>query len=152
MDKRNPETISNCLKLFQKSWSDFDNLIRVSNSWNDLVGKELAKECKPLKIEKNILTIIANHPQWRHALIYNKHNLKDSINKLGLNLKNIRIIQHYEEDSLITRFSDSKIVWDKHPSRIKKNELTTCKKCNSPTPIGEIKRWDCCTFCWRKTL
>ena len=150
MKKRDPETLKKCLKRFKKSWTDFDNLLNLKNKWNEIVGKELSNQCKPLKIEKGNLTIVANHPQWRHALIYNKHKLKESINQSGIKLKDIRIIQNYQESVFINKYSDTKKIWDEHPSRIKGREILNCKYCNSPTPIGEIERWGKCTFCWRK--
>ena len=83
MDKRKPETLKNCLKQFKNSWSELDILLSLSTQWINIVGADLAKECKPLKIENNVLTIVANNPQWRQALLYNKHKLKESIIKLG---------------------------------------------------------------------
>ena len=152
MIQRNPEALNICLKNFRKSWSDFDKLLNLSNDWDKVVGKELAKECQPLKIENNILTIVANHPQWRQALIYNKHKLKESILKLGINLKNIRIVQNYQDESNKAKFSNNKLVWENHPSRIKNQQLQICKVCERPAPLREIERWGKCTFCWRETI
>ena len=152
MVKRKPEALNNCLLKFRKSWSDLDKMLNLSNDWAKVVGKELAKECQPLKIEKNILTIVANHPQWRQALIYNKHKLKESILELGINLKNIRIVQNYQDESNKDKVSNNKYVWDNHPSRIKNGEITNCKICNRPTPSREIERWGKCTFCWRESI
>ncbi len=152
MNKNNPEILQNCLLKFKKSWSDFDNLTKLLTNWNKIVGKDLSNECKPLKIEKNTLTIVANHPQWRQALIYNKHKLKESIKKFGINLKNIRIIQNYQDGINPNKFSDTKISWENHPSRIKNQMIINCSICNRPTPSGEINRWGKCTFCWRKTI
>ena len=108
------------------------------------------KECKPLKIENQILTITVNHPQWRQALIYNKHRLKERIEKIGINLNEIKIIQNYEFRDAKTISYDAKIIWEQHPSRLKKSRMAVCKICNCPTPKGEIKRWGKCTFCWRR--
>ena len=132
--------------------SDFDKLLDLSNNWAKVVGKELAKECKPLKIENNTLTIAANHPQWRQALIYNKHKLKESILGLGINLKDIRIVQNYQDESNKDRVSNNKIIWDNHPSRIKNQKILNCQICERPTPYREIERWGKCTFCWRATI
>ena len=123
-----------------------------SDDWNKVVGNELANECQPLKIENNILTIVANHPQWRQALIYNKHKLKESILKLGINLKNIRIVQNYQDELNKVKVSDNKFVWDNHPSRNNNQKIQNCKVCERPTPLGEIERWGKCTFCWRETI
>ena len=151
MDKRKPEALKNCLRQFKKSWSDLDIIISLSSQWENIVGIDLAKECKPLKIENNILTIVANNPQWRQALLYNKHKLKESILQLGINLKNIRIIQNYQDNKYENNFIDTKQIWDNHPSRVKNKEIILCKNCNRPAPKGEIDRWGSCTFCWRKT-
>ena len=151
MIQRNPEAINNCLIKFRKSWSDFDKLLDLSKEWSKVVGKELSKECQPLKIENNILTIVANHPQWRQALIYNKHKLKESILKLGINLKNIRIVQNYQDKSNKDKFSN-KLIWENHPSRMKNQQILNCKICERPTPLREIERWGKCTFCWRETI
>ena len=152
MAQRNPEALNKCLIKFRESWSDFDKLLRLSNDWAKVVGKELANECQPLKIEKNILTIVANHPQWRQALIYNKHKLKESISKLDIHLKNIRIVQNYQEESNKSKISNNKLIWENHPSRIRNQRLQNCKVCKRPTPPREIERWGKCTFCWRETI
>ena len=150
--QRNPETLNNCLFKFRKSWSDFDKFLILVNNWYKVVGRELANECQPLKLENNILTIVANHPQWRQALIYNKHKLKESILKLGINLKNIRIVQNYQDESNKEKILNGKLIWDNHPSRIKDQKMHNCKVCERPTPIREIERWGKCTFCWRETI
>ena len=152
MVQRNPEALNKCLINFRESWSDFDKLLQLSDNWAKVVGKELANECQPLKIEKNILTIVANHPQWRQALIYNKHKLKESILKLGINLKNIRIVQNYEDESNKDKISNNKLIWENHPSRVKNQQIQNCKVCGRPTPLREIERWGKCTFCWRETI
>ena len=152
MVNRNPEALNNCLINFRKSWSDLDKMLNLSNNWTKVVGNELSKECKPLTIENNILTIVANHPQWRQALIYNKHKLKESIFKIGINLKNIRIVQNYQDELNKAKVSDNKLVWDNHPSRINNQKIQNCKVCERPTPLREIERWGKCTFCWRETI
>ena len=151
MKKGKPESLKNCLIDFKKSWSEIDNLLELIQNWETIVGKDLSKECKPLKIENKILTVIANHPQWRQALIYNKHKLKDSINRFGIRLLNIRIIQNYQSNSSKNKSSTSRVNqdWDNHPSRIKSEELIKCDFCHRPSPSGEIKRWGKCAFCWR---
>tara|TARA_B100000212_G_scaffold322047_1_gene281074 strand:+ start:486 stop:944 length:459 start_codon:yes stop_codon:yes gene_type:complete len=150
--QRNPEALNKCLIKFRESWSDFDKMLNLSNDWTKVVGKELAKECQPLKIENNILTIVANHPQWRQALIYNKHKIKESILRLGINLNNIRIVQNYQYKLNKNKVSNTKLIWDNHPSRIKDQQIQNCKICERPTPLREIERWGKCTFCWRETI
>ena len=153
MKKRYPSSMQNCLDDFKKSWGDLDKLSKLNESWAKLIGLELSRACKPLKIEKKTLIIAVNHPQWRHALIYNKHRLKESICRFGINLNEIKIIQNYEVKTLDKKEINAKTVWENHPSRIRdhNNNMVICKLCNNPAPKGEILRWGKCTFCWRKT-
>ena len=142
--------MQNCIDDLKKSWEDLDKLSKLSENWKKLIGLELSRKCQPLKIEQKILTIAVNHPQWRQALIYNKHQLKETINRFGVNLNEIKIIQNYEVKNLARTDTNAKVVWENHPSRIKNNNMVICKICNSPAPKGEILRWGKCTFCWRK--
>ena len=144
--------MQNCLDDFKKSWEELDKLSKLNEKWEKLIGLELSRACKPLKIEKKTLTIAVNHPQWRQALIYNKHRLKESIRRFGINLDEIKIIQNYEFKNLEKKEINAKTVWENHPSRIKNNNMIICKICNSPAPKGEISRWGKCTFCWRKNV
>jgi len=119
--QRNPHSLRNCLDNFKKSCGDLDKLSTINNNWKDLIGLELFQECKPLNIEKRTLIIAVNHPQWRQALIYNKHKLKERIEKIGITLNEIKIIQNYELKTKNTKATNSKIVWAEHPSRIFQN-------------------------------
>ena len=142
--------MQNCLNDFKKSWADLDRLSNLNENWEKLIGLELSKSCKPLKFEQKTLTIVVNHPQWRQALIYNKHKLIETIKKFGINLNDIKIIQNYEIKTLVKKDMNAKSVWENHASRIKNNNMVICNICNSPAPKGEILRWGKCTFCWRK--
>ncbi len=148
--QRNPHSLRNCLDNFKKSCGDLDKLSTINNNWKDLIGLELFQECRPLNIEKRTLIVAVNHPQWRQALIYNKHKLKERIEKIGITLNEIKIIQNYELKNKKIQVPNARIVWEKHPSRIDQNNMGICTLCNSPTPHGEIKRWGKCSFCWRK--
>jgi len=141
VNRRYPHQLKNCLDNFKKSWGDLDKISKINDNWKELIGLELFKECQPLDIEKKILTIAVNHPQWRQALIYNKHKLKERIEKIGITLNEIKIIQNYEIKNKNIKANNAKIVWAKHPSRIDQNNMCICNLCNSPTPEGEIKRW-----------
>ncbi len=138
MNRRNPHPLKNCLDNFKKSCGDLDKLSKINENWKNLIGLELFQECKPLNIEKKILTIAVNHPQWRQALIYNKHKLKERIEKIGITLNEIKIIQNYEIKNKNIKATNAKIVWAKHPSRINQNNMCICTLCNSPTFISSF--------------
>ncbi len=151
--KRNAESLLSCIDDLKKSWEDLDKFTKITENWRELIGTELFKECKPLKIEKKILVIAVNNPQWRQALIYNKHKLKERIYEIGIQLSEIKIIQNYELKKSNRNSLNAKFILNQHPSRVNKyNLMDICKLCNCPTPRGEIDRWGKCTFCWRKNL
>ncbi len=150
VNRRNPDPLKNCLDNFKKSWGNLEKLSKINENWKNLIGSELFQECKPLNIENKILTIAVNHPQWRQALIYNKHKLKERIEEIGITLTEIKIMQNYEIKNKNIKAANAKIVWANHPSRIHQNNMCICTLCNAPTPEGEIKRWGKCSFCWRK--
>ena len=63
MNKRYPSSMQNCLDDFKKSWEDLDKLSKLNENWEKLIGLELSRACKPLKIEQKTLVINVNHPQ-----------------------------------------------------------------------------------------
>ena len=52
VSQRYPYSIQNCLNDFKKSWEDLDKLNNLNANWEKLVGLELSRACKPLKIQQ----------------------------------------------------------------------------------------------------
>ena len=46
-----------CIDNFKKSWKDLDKLSKLNENWEKLIGLELSKACKPLKIEQKLSLI-----------------------------------------------------------------------------------------------
>tara|TARA_Y100001970_G_C14248647_1_gene870144 strand:+ start:27 stop:530 length:504 start_codon:yes stop_codon:yes gene_type:complete len=145
----NQYSLSNCISSIKKNWNELDQYSIILDNWKKIIGVELSKQCKPTKLEKGILYVGASHPQWRQALIYNRHHLKSSLKEQGILINDIKIEQYHNKKK--DNYS-SKQCWDKHPSRIDIQGLDYCKTCNSPSPKGELERWGKCIFCWRKNL
>ena len=55
LNKRYPQSLQNCLSDFQKSWEELDKLSKLTENWGNIIGLELARECKPLKIEQILI-------------------------------------------------------------------------------------------------
>ena len=145
---KSEKSIYKCLEDIKSAWKgDIGALIE---DWAKIAGEPLAINCTPLGIQKEILTVGANHPQWRQALQYNRLELIESLKSYGYQVKEIRIKQYYPGD-LVIRESEKEI-WEKHPSRTDTNGITNCPLCQVPSPKGEIKLWDKCSFCRRKEL
>ena len=142
------QSIFTCLQGIKSSWKgDVGGLIQ---DWSEIAGEQLALNCTPLQIKNKILTIGANHPQWRQALQYNRLELIESLKLYGYQIREIRIRQHYPIN-LVT-IESQKEIWERHPSRTEKNGIINCPFCKVPSPNGEIKLWGKCSFCRRKEL
>ena len=137
-----------CLEGIKSSWKG--NVGGLIQDWEEIAGQQIALNCTPLNIKNKVLTIGASHPQWRQALQYNRLELIESLKLYGYQIKEIRIRQHYPID-LVTNETEKEI-WEKHPSRIDTNGIMNCPLCKVPSPKGEIKLWDKCSFCRRKEL
>ena len=48
--------------------------------WQDVVGAEAARACRPVSLRKGVLVIVTDAPVWRHHLELHKTVLMDFIN------------------------------------------------------------------------
>ena len=142
------KSIYACLEEIKSTWEG--NIGVLIQDWVEIAGEQLALNCTPLLIQNKVLTIGASHPQWRQALQYNRLELIKSLNAHGYQIKEIRIRQHYPID-LVSQKTEKEI-WEKHPSRTDNYGIMNCPLCKVPSPKGEIKLWNKCSFCRRREL
>ena len=114
------------------------------------MGNQLAANSRPLTLNRGILTIGANHPQWCQAILYTRLQILAALKAAGHQVKEIRIRQYYSQE--INPQETENEIWEKHPSRTDIHGLKTCDSCKSPAPYGELKLWGKCVFCRRKDL
>ena len=70
--RKSPEQLKNCLGSLQRDWRRDDHLAALWQDWPSIAGERLAPHCRPLALQRGILTVGASHPQWRQALLYNR--------------------------------------------------------------------------------
>lgn len=59
--------------------------------WNEVVGKDIAKNTQPIAVRNNILFVSTDNPVWAHQLTIIKTSIIDNINeKLKTTIKDIR--------------------------------------------------------------
>ena len=150
LQEANPPLASrlySCLEEVKIAWQKkSNNIAGLWHDWPEIAGEPLASNCKPLSLRRGILTIGAQHPQWRQGLQYNRTQLLARIRTQGFEIKDIRIQQYHPIQAKKQPESEHSI-WAKHPSRVDIHGITKCKLCNSPAPTGEIKLWGMCGFC-----
>jgi len=62
--------------------------------WEQTVGKKIAKNTDPEKVEFGVLTVKTESPAWRQELVFKKQEIIDKLNaELGKNtIKEIRFV------------------------------------------------------------
>jgi len=95
VNRRNPHPLKNCLDNFKKSCGDLDKLSKINENWKNLIGLELFQECKPLNIEKKILTALLLLLNITSCSLFfeRKNSLTDKSN----NNINLEIVKNYSE-------------------------------------------------------
>lgn len=74
-----------------------DNAIAQNNAlniWNDVVGKSVAKNTTPERVEHGVVIVKVSSPTWRQELYFQKKEIINKINKaIGKNvIRDIRFI------------------------------------------------------------
>lgn len=96
MTKKAVKDISTVLKSILDKYhlSDAIEKEQIFSNWEKLVGKDIAKMCKPVNFENNELTLQAKNTVWREELATRQKdllNLLDGRIKSSL-IKKIKII------------------------------------------------------------
>ncbi len=147
---KKPSSLSNCLSQLKTEWKQNKNVAALWQDWSKIAGDKLSPHCKPLTFQGGVLTVGAQHPQWRQALIFNRNQLIAALRAQGHIIKDLRIKQYYPQKTLLKK--DEKVIWAKHPSRWDVHGKAICPICKAPSPAGEISLWDKCGLCRRKDL
>ncbi len=142
--------LAKCLNDVKNTWKKQSNLAGLWQEWPRLAGDQLAKNCRPLSLNRGVLVIGASHPNWRQALQYNRMQLLAALKAAGHEVKDLRIQQHYPSSPKQLESEES--LWARHPSRIDVHGMDNCKICKSPAPAGEMALWGKCGFCRREEL
>ena len=64
-----------CLNRLRQDWRSDGSLAGLWQDWPSIAGEQLAPHCRPLSLQRGVLTVGASHPQWRQALQYSKPQL-----------------------------------------------------------------------------
>jgi len=67
---------------------------KALNIWNDIVGKTVAKNTEPDRVEHGVIIVKVSSPTWRQELYFQKKEIIEKINNtIGKNvIRDIRFI------------------------------------------------------------
>jgi len=76
------ENISNIIENYisEKKLKGKLNSCKIFNYWEEIVGKEIAKNCKPEKLKNKVLYISTVNPIWANELNLMSQNIIIKIN------------------------------------------------------------------------
>lgn len=142
--------LQDCLNQLRTQWVREGSLAGLWQDWPQIAGQRLAPHCRPLRLQRGVLTVGASHPQWRQALQYNRLQLLAALKSAGHAVRDLRIQQHHNPHKGQPESEAS--IWARHPSRIDVHGMGNCPACGRPAPNGEMKLWEVCGFCHRQRL
>ncbi len=73
------EVISDLINAYR--WKDDLDLVKLGNSWDNIVGKIIARHTQNLTVKNRILYINVDSSVIRNELLFARSKLIDSINK-----------------------------------------------------------------------
>ncbi|CEJ43646.1 DUF721 domain-containing protein [Umezakia ovalisporum] len=163
----------------QAKWQEhpFQGLLQL---WTDIVGQVAATHTRPLSIQRDVLLVATSSAAWAQNMTFARRTLLLKLNqKLSLPLVDIRFSTQYWQP-LPDYLQQKNLIPREHPSylgdvNISPTEVTPtvenantafaswakkiqgrwqglplCPQCQSPTPPGELQRWQVCCVCAAK--
>lgn len=162
--------------LSQPQWQKQKRFYEVKKYWYQVTNHKVSQHTRPISIHNEILYIATSNAVWAQELSLQKRNLLRKLNNhLDEPLKNLHFAsaQWHGNHLDISNFEDNST--SSHPSSINlasatvektdtpqealeqwfqqiKNRSTDwqpCPRCQTLSPLGELKRWNLCIICFR---
>ena len=75
--------LTDILAKLQKQYPAFGNRVSEAQSfsqWEEIVGPNIARHAKAIRVENGILRIEVDHPIWKSELHHRKHQILEKLN------------------------------------------------------------------------
>ncbi|MBN3876798.1 MULTISPECIES: DUF721 domain-containing protein [unclassified Nostoc] len=174
------KSINDVLRILEKQakWQEqpFQHLLKC---WAEVVGPVVAANTRPLSIQRDVLSVATSSAAWAQNLTFGRTSLLLKLNKkLPTPLVDIRFSTAGWQNPSAERKQQQTVSPHEHPSyigdeinrpnatptkdvnaafghwtkivRSRSHGLPLCPQCQSPTPPGELQRWEVCSVCAAK--
>ncbi|MEH1822985.1 MAG: DciA family protein [Nostoc sp.] len=174
------KSINDILGILEKQakWQEqpFQLLLKF---WAEVVGPVVAANTRPLSIQRDVLSVATSSAAWAQNLTFGRTSLLLKLNKqMPTPLLDIRFSTAGWQNRSVERKQQQSVSPDEHPSylgdeikhpdvtptkdvneafghwtkimRSRSHGLPLCPQCQSPTPAGELQRWQVCSVCAAK--
>jgi predicted nucleic acid-binding Zn ribbon protein len=174
------KSLDNILSILQKQskWQEQPFQL-LTKCWAEIVGPVVAAHTRPLSIQRDVLSVATSSAAWAQNLTFGRTSLLLKLNqKLPTPLVDIRFSTASWQNPSVEKKQQQTISPHEHPSylgdelsrpdvtptqdvnaafeywtktmRSRSRNLPLCPQCQSPTPPGELQRWEVCSICAAK--
>ncbi|MBD2450715.1 DUF721 domain-containing protein [Nostoc sp. FACHB-152] len=163
----------------QARWQE-QPLQKVLQCWAEVVGAVAATHTQPLVIQRDVLRVATSGAAWAQNLTFKRQTILLKLNqKLPTPLADIRFStagwQHpsnqpqpltgspqehpsylgnvnNDRSDKLSSLEDAQSAFGSWAQKmqVRSQGLPLCPQCQSPTPIGELQRWQVCAICASK--
>ncbi|MUH00182.1 DUF721 domain-containing protein [Scytonema sp. UIC 10036] len=174
------KSINNILSVLetQSKWQEqpFPQLLK---HWSEIVGAAVAAHTQPVSVQRDVLRVATSSAAWAQNLTFERKRLLLKLNdKLSLSLVDIhfstagwqRPKEKLAKEQISAREHPSYVGGADSPCKLtapafdanatfqhwakrvqaRSHSLPLCPACHSPTPLGELQRWQVCSICAAK--
>jgi len=75
--------LSDILKKVREKYPVFSRRLSESNAmriWEDVVGAQVSKHARPIKVERSVLWLEVDHPIWKSEIHLRKNQILEKLN------------------------------------------------------------------------
>lgn len=162
----------------QAGWEEYRHYDQVLQLWPKIINPRLLEQTRPFSLSRGVLSVATSSAALAQELSLQRHSLLKRLNsQLETPLSDIRFsAARWQQDSQLIpleaiapnslRDHPSYVTPEKPPENPQQPDILEtwsqkirhrtrswpiCPRCQSPTPSGELERWQCCAFCFAQS-
>lgn len=162
----------------QPGWQEYRHYYQVLQLWPEIINPRLESQTRPFSLSRGVLSVATSSAALAQELSLQRYGLLKRLNsQLEIKITDIRFSSaRWQQDSqLIPPEAIAPNSLREHPSYVAPEKLQEnpeqsasleswsqkirqrtrswpiCPRCQSPTPPGELDRWQCCAFCFAQS-
>ena len=162
----------------QAGWEEYRHYERVLQLWSKIINPRLLEQTRPFSLNRGVLSVATSSAALAQELSLQRYGLLKRLNsQLETPLDDIRFsAARWQQDSQLIppeaiapnslRDHPSYVIPEKPPENPQQldgleswsqkivhrtRSWPICPRCQSPSPSGELERWQCCAFCFAQS-
>ena len=131
----------------QESWRSRRQFSRILEIWPKAVGYAVAKQTRPVGLQRHILQVATASSAWAQTLVFERRQILEKLNaQLSLTLVDIRFsTAQWRSPQIKPRSSEQSRLWREHPSwtstQTSSPESAAPSNLKANDPIAAFQQW-----------